>query len=237
MNETLRKLYAYFNYNEEKGFICTVPTFKENVHLSIGFDNIRKEFNVHFTDDNIKEVGAIRKDYILVMSAFRFLLFINRFVAFYNFNNRILLKSSKTNLGKLKKHDFMIFSLDDESVGNKLLDIKSNGKRWKFRKNIDSELFADGFHPVSQIHDIKGSFFQAYKWKGEHLSYQGIIFQSNSNKSLYYIPKKKYNRFIKLNAIGIYNYINNYPTESTLKFRQLMFEKLKHPYLDVENQN
>ena len=32
----------------------------------------------------------------------------------------------------------------------------------------------------------------------------------------------------------MYNYFNAYPTEETLPLRQLMYERLKHPYLDKE---
>lgn len=78
MDNSLRELYIRYNYNEEKGFIVNIPSFKENIHLSIGFDNKRKEFNIHFTDDNIHEEGAKRKKFILVMSAFRFFLFLNK---------------------------------------------------------------------------------------------------------------------------------------------------------------
>lgn len=33
-------------------------------------------------------------------------------------------------------------------------------------------------------------------------------------------------------AIAMYNHFNTYPTEETLRFRRLMYKRLKHPYLD-----
>ena len=37
-------------------------------------------------------------------------------------------------------------------------------------------------------------------------------------------------------GIAMYNYFNAYPTEETLPFRQLMYERLKHPYLSSGNE-
>lgn len=75
MIDELKELYLSFNYTDEKGFIFNAPTSKKGEHISIGFDNKRKEFNIHFTDDSINESGAKRRNYIFAMSAFRFFLF------------------------------------------------------------------------------------------------------------------------------------------------------------------
>jgi hypothetical protein len=72
MIEDLKELYIRFNYSEEKGFIFNAPTLKKGEHISIGFDNKRKQFNVHFTDDNLNQSGAKRRNFIFVISAFRF---------------------------------------------------------------------------------------------------------------------------------------------------------------------
>ena len=47
---------------------------------------------------------------------------------------------------------------------------------------------------------------------------------------------RKFNRFAKNMAIAMYNYLNAYPTEETLPFRQLMFERLKHPYMNKQEE-
>ncbi|WP_143036885.1 hypothetical protein [Aequorivita viscosa] len=126
----------------------------------------------------------------------------------------------------------MFFHVPDSIVESKLLHLKGRGKRIKIRENVDLNAMADGFLPITEIHSCTDSFFQAYKWKGEHLSFQGIIFKTNSSRKLYFVPKKKYNRFLKHSAIVVYNYLNKYPTPETLEFRKIAFENLKHPYLN-----
>lgn len=232
MDNSLRELFVRFNYNEETGFICNVPSFKTNVHMSIGFDNKRKEFNIHFTDDNIKEVDAKRRIFILVMSAFRFFLLLNRFNSLYEFRHLKMIRNSEINLGKLKKHGIMFFHLPDSIVESKLLHLTNKGKKIGIRKNVDLNAMTDGFLPITEIYSYTDTFFQAYKWKGEHLSFQGIIFKANSSGKLYFVPKKKYNRFLKHSAIEVYNYLNKYPTPETLEFQKIAFDNLKHPYLN-----
>ncbi|WP_026451441.1 hypothetical protein [Aequorivita capsosiphonis] len=230
MDKNFRNFFIRYNYNDEKGFTCQIPTSEKNVHLSIAFNNKSKEFNIHFTDDNIKKSGAKRYNFILVMSAFRFFLLINRFEKLYDFNHLKVIRESKTSLGKLKKNGFMIFHLPVSVLETKLLHISQQGKKIRFRKNSDLNALADGFHPVTNIHSYNTTIFQAYKWKGEHLSFQGIIFKPNISGKLYFVPKKKYNRFLKQSAIAFYNYINKYPTPETLEFRKIAFDNLKHPY-------
>lgn len=232
MKNSFKGCYARYNYTEEKGVICNLPTFKENIHLTIGFDNKRKEFNIHFTDENVREDGAKKREFILVMSSFRFFLLLYRFYSPYEFRYLKMIRNSEINLGKLKKHGIMFFHLPDSIVESKLLHLKGRGKRMKIRENVDLNAMADGFLPITEIHSCTDSFFQAYKWKGEHLSFQGIIFKANSSGKLYLVPKKKYNRFLKHSAIYIYNYLNKYPTPETLKFREIAFDNLKHPYLN-----
>lgn len=232
MKNTFKGCYARFNYTEEKGVICNLPTFKENIHLTISFDNKRKEFNIHFTDDDIKEVGAKRRKFILVLSTFRFFLLVNRFYRLYELRHIKMISDSEINLGKLKKHDIMFFHLPDSIAESKLLHLTKKGRKISIRDNVDLNAMVHGFLPITEIHSCTDSFFQAYKWKGEHLSFQGIIFKANSSGKLYFVTKKKYNRLLKQNAIDIYNYLNKYPTPETLEFRKIAFNNLKHPYLN-----
>lgn len=108
MMEELKHLYMRFNYSDDKGFIVTVSTGKPKEHLSIGFNNDRKEFNVHFTDDSIVEKGALRCNFIFTLSAFRFYLLLQRFEQIFLRSFLNLIFNSKTNLGKLKRMDFYI---------------------------------------------------------------------------------------------------------------------------------
>jgi hypothetical protein len=232
MKNSFKGCYARYNYTGEKGVICNLPAFKKGIHLTIGFNNERKEFNIHFTDDNIKEVGSIRRKFILVMSSFRFFLLINRFEKLYNFRHLKMISDSEINLGKLKRQGIMFFHLPDSIVESKLLHLTKKGRKISIRDNVDLNAMADGFLPITEIHSCTDTFFQAYKWKGEHLSFQGIIFKANSSGKLYFVPKKKYNRLLKQNAIDIYNYLNKYPTPETLEFRKIAFNNLKHPYLN-----
>ncbi|WP_339610292.1 hypothetical protein [uncultured Planktosalinus sp.] len=235
MIDDLKKLYLRFNYTDENGFIFNAPTLKEGEHLSIGFDNKRKEFNIHFTNDNINESGAKRRDFIFVISAFRFFLFLKRFDAFYNQSILNLIIESKTNLGKLKKHKFILNTITtSEEAEDKLIHKKKNGRYWKFRKNLDLDFIAENFKYIDEVALSNNSFYLAYKLKNNNLALQGILYKFEHLNGLYFVPIKKYNRFTKHMAIAMYNYFNTYPTEETLPFRQLMYERLKHPYLDKE---
>ena len=235
MIDDLKKLYLRFNYTDENGFIFNAPTLKEGEHLSIGFDNKRKEFNIHFTNDTINESGAKRRDFIFVISAFRFFLFLKRFDVFYNQSILNLIIASKTNLGKLKKYKFILNTITtSEEVEDKLIHKKKNGRYWKFRKNLDLDLIAENFKYIDEVDLSNNSFYLAYKLKNNNLVLQGILYKFKHLNGLYFIPIKKYNRFTKHMAIAMYNYFNAYPTEETLPFRQLMYERLKHPYLDKE---
>ncbi|WP_430468397.1 hypothetical protein [Winogradskyella ouciana] len=235
MIEDLKKLFLRFNYSDENGFIVNAPTLNEGEHLSIGFDNKRKEFNIHFTDDNINESGAKRRNFIFTMSAFRFFLFLNRFDTFYKHSIVNLILSSKTNLGKLKKHKFIVntFVTSDEAE-DKLIHKRKNGRHWKFRKNFDFDLIVDNFKYLEQEDLSSNKILLAYKYSKGNLSLQGFIYNFEHLTGIYFVPIKKYNRFAKNIAIAMYNYLNTYPTEETLPFRQQMYERLKHPYLSKE---
>lgn len=235
MIDDLKKLYLRFNYTDENGFIFNAPTLREGEHLSIGFDNKRKVFNIHFTNDTINEPGAKRRNFIFSMSAFRFFLFLNRFEAFYNQSILNLIIESKTNLGKLKKHKFILNTTTaSEEIEEKLIHKKKNGRYWKVRKNFDLNLISENFKYIDEVILLENSFYLAYKLKNNNISLQGILYKFENLNGLYFIPIKKYNRFTKHMAIAIYNYLNTYPTEETLPFRQLMYERLKHPNLDKE---
>ncbi|WP_418603579.1 hypothetical protein [Hwangdonia sp.] len=120
MFDELKFFYLRFNYSDEKGFILNVPSLTKGEHLSIGFDNKKRQFNVHFTDDTINEAGAKRRNYIFTLSAFRFFLFLKRFELLYSQSMINLLLTSKINLGKLKKHKLIIntFITSDEAEDN-----------------------------------------------------------------------------------------------------------------------
>lgn len=236
MDDIFRNLFSYFNYSKEKGFIWTIPTLKKGEHLSIGLDNKRKEFNVHFTDDTIKGQGIHRRNFILTMSSFRFFLLIKRFEVVYQYSLLNLILKSKINPGKLKKHGIILSPLDlsDEHRDN-LVKISKRGHKWKFQKDIDHDFLFSSFISNSEIHSCKSNTYQAYKFKGEHLSLQGFVLRLEILKNgLYFIPIKKYNRFQKDIAIYIYNYLNRYPTNETLTFREMMYEKLKSPFPKIE---
>jgi len=238
MIDELKKLYLRFNYTDKKGFIFNAPTFKKGEHISIGLDNKRKEFNVHFTDDNIKEPGAKRRNFIFTISAFRFFLFLKRFELFYSQSILNLIFTSKTNLGKLKKHKFIINTfIGSDEAEDKLIHKKKNGKYWRFRENFDINNILENYKYIEEADLSDNSFHYVYKFKNNHLLVQGIIFKFKKLNGVYFIPIKKWNRFMKNMAIAMYNHFNSYPTEETLPFRQIMYERLKHPYLDVENKN
>ncbi len=233
MIDESKELYIRFNYSDENGFIFNAPTSKKGEHLSIGFDIKRKEFNIHFTDDTINETGAKRRTFIFTISAFRFFLFLKRFKLFYNQSLSNLVFTSKINIGKLKKHKFIINTfISSDEAEDMLIHKKKNGKYWKFRENFDIDNILEGIKYIEES-DLTGNSSQfAYKFKNNKLLLQGIVFNFEKLNGIYFIPIKKWNGFMRHMAIAIYNHFNTYPTEETLPFRQLMCDRLKHPYLE-----
>lgn len=237
MIDDLKKLFLRFNYTDEKGFILNVPSLNNGEHLTLGFDNKRKEFNIHFTNEKINEPGAKRREFIFAMSAFRFFLFLKRFEVFYNQSIVNLILSSKTNLGKLKKHKLIVNTfVTSEEVEDKLIHKRKNGKHWKLRENFDWNLIANNFKYLEKSDLNSDKVLIAYRFNKGHLTLQGFIYNFEHLKGVYFIPIRKYNRFAKYMAIAMYKYLNAYPTEETLPFRQLMFERLKHPYLNKQEE-
>jgi len=237
MIDELKKLYLRFNYTDKKGFIFNAPTLKDGEHLSIGFDNKRKEFNVHFTDDTINEPDAKRRNFIFVISAFRFFLFLRRFEVLYNQAMVNLFLNSKTNIGKLKRHKFIINTfINSDEAENKLIHKRKNGKHWKFRENFDLDYILENYKYIEESDITNNNFQFVYKFKNNHLSLQGIAYKIENFIGIYFIPIKKWNRVMRYMTISMYNYLNTYPTKETLPFRQLMYERLKHPYLNSKTE-
>ncbi|MFK7806975.1 MAG: hypothetical protein AB8F74_04150 [Saprospiraceae bacterium] len=231
MMDELKHLYARFNYTDDKGFIVTVPTGKNKEHLSLGFDNSRREFNIHITDDSILEKGAKRRSYIFTLSAFRFFLLIKRFEQVFIHSFLSLILSSKTNLGKLKKNGFMFFDIEDtEECKQNFLNITKRGKKMKFNKDLDFGDLEDTLKTVSQFAESKNNFVTIFKFQKGQLLKQGYLFKFEKLNGLYFVPNKKFNRFNKILATHIYNYLNYYPLESTLELRKILFERLKNTF-------
>ncbi|WP_159296167.1 hypothetical protein [Tenacibaculum maritimum] len=186
----------------------------------------------------MNEPGTKRRNFIFTMPAFRFFLFLYRFEKINKQNIIKLILSSKTNLGKLKKHKFIInaFLVSDE-IENHLIRSRKKGKHLKFRENFDFNLVADSFKFLEEADLPPDKFLLAYKLNKGNLSLQGFIYKFNHLGGLYFVPLKKYNNFTKLMSIAIYNYLNSYPTEETLPFRKLMYEGLKHRYPNKQEEN
>jgi hypothetical protein len=145
-----------------------------------------------------------------------------------------LVLTSKTNLGKLKKHKLIINTLGNSSdLQEKMIITKKRGKHWKIREDFDFDLITDNFKYIGDVEMVNNSFYFAYKMKRSSLSLQGIIYKFENVNGIYFIPIKKYNRFTKYMAIAMYNHFNKYPTKETLPFRKLLYERLKHPYQNL----
>jgi len=233
VNKRIQNLYIRFNYTEEKGFICNLPTLEEGIHLTIGFCNKRKEFNIHFTNDNIKESGKDRRDFILTISSFRFFLFSKRFEPFLINKFINLLQSSKINIGRLKKHKLIVNTMiTNEYTENHILRKTKKGKRWRFNKNFKPEKLIDGLEYIESKDQFKNEINVVSKLSNGYIRTQGFVFKISEHSSLYFVPMKKMNRFIRYMAISIYNYLNTYPTKENEKIRKMMYERLKHPYVN-----
>ncbi len=132
----------------------------------------------------------------------------------YNHDILNLLLSSKSNIGKLKKHKFIIntFINLDDSV-DKMIHKRKNDKHWKFREDFDFNVVAEKFKYLEDSDLPDESFHLAYKRKNNNLSLQCIIDKFEKFKSIYFTLIKNCNRFIRYITNSIYNYFNVYPTE------------------------
>lgn len=229
MFEEFKSLFIWMSNSEEKGFLFTVPTFEEGIHLSIGFDQKRKEFNIHFTNDNINEPGAKRRDFILVIPSFRFFLMMYRFTDFMKVNLLNLILRNRSNLGKLKKYNFILMPLENENIEQTdIFKITKNGRKWKPRTDINPSIFTDNLKYAADFKTLQKSGYIAYKLKGSHLSMQGIIFNFPEFQRMFFVPIKQYNKQGRQLLVSIYNYLNYYPTKENLPFRELLYKRLSN---------
>jgi hypothetical protein len=183
--------------------------------------------------NQVQNVGSLYLQCLL----FVFSCFLKRFEVLYNQSIVNLILSSKTNLGKLKKHKLIVNTfVTSNEAEDKLIHKRKNGKHWKFRENFDWNLISYNFKYLEKSDLNSDIVLIAYRFNKGHLRLQGFIYKFEHLKSIYFIPIGKYNRFARYMAIAMYNYLNTYPTEETLPFRQLMFERLKHPYLHKQEE-
>jgi hypothetical protein len=230
MFEDLKSLYIWISSSQDKGFIVTVPTFDQGIHLTIGFDNRRKEFNIHLTNDNIKDPGAKRRDFLLVLPSFRFFLMMFRLTEFLQSNLLYLIFSNRSNLGKMKKHNFILIPVENENIQqDDIFKITKKGRKCKPKMNVDPSLFLDNLKYATEYEKLPKSSYIAYKMKGSHLSMQGIIFNFPKMHRMYFVPIKQYNRNSRNFLITFYNYLNYYPTKENLPFRKFLYKRLANP--------
>lgn len=190
MVDDLKKLYMRFGSSLEKGLIINLPSLNDDEHLSIGYDKKRNEVNIHFTDEKITTLGSKRRNYIFVISPFRFFLFLRRFNVFYTHSFINLMMSAKTNLGKLKKHRLIINTFgDSEGIEQKLLHKRKKGKHWKIRKDFDFNSISVNFKRIDDVVLQDNSFYMAFKLKNGNLIKQGVIFRIDDIGGLFFIPQ------------------------------------------------
>lgn len=229
MLEGLKSLFIWMSNNNEKGFIFTVPTFDKGIHLSIGFDKKRNEFNIHYTNDNIKETGKDRRKNLLVIPSFRFFLMLYRLEKIINIIIADLVFKNRCNLGKIKKHNFILMPLEHENIKQRdIFKITKNGRKWKTKQDLEPSSYLEYSKEVSSIEKLTESSYIAFKYKGSHLSVQGFILNFPEFQRIFFIPKKQFNKHNRRLIRIIYNYLNHYPTKENLAFRELLYNRLSN---------
>ncbi len=86
---------------------------------------------------------------------------------------------------------------------------KKNGKYLKFRKDFDLDNILESFEYLDELDVLDNNFYYVFKLNNNNLSKQGIIFKFGNLNSLYFIPIKKYNHFIKQMGIAMYNLLTH----------------------------
>lgn len=236
--EELSRLWVRFKKPDEKGFLMNVPMLEQKKHLSLGYDARSHKINIHITDDTKEHSDKSKYDFIYSISPFRFFLFIKRFGIYQSFAFLELLKSSKINKGRLRRHDLLLMPLEQKDIDiDKFVKRTKNNTKFRLRPDMDFEELYRRLEYVENLDIIAEGVHEAFSYKNGNLKKEGFVFQLSTFGGLYFIPRKKYYRFQRNMFVDMYRYMNSYPDPGTYGLRQLMHQRIIElvPTLKVED--
>lgn len=129
--------------------------------------------------------------------------------------------SIQINIGKLKKNNCFLNPITtDESQAKDLVEITRSGKRFRFKKEMSFEKFADKWMVPEQLENAAPGAYLVYKWRRGCLILQGIIIKHESQKptrSFAFCSMKNYNKYMRDCTIWMFKFLREAEIKSKYK--------------------
>jgi hypothetical protein len=189
------QFYIWINTKPGLEKIVFGPTDPKS-HATIHLGTKSKCLDVHITKEEIpkKYENIFKIEYSTLSDLFTSLKnnseFITSVCQFY---------SNYINLGKLKKHNSYIISIEHESIIDTLFRINKRKTGYKTKKVIDDSEVRNLFHPVD-TYKFESDKYALFKLKNNSFCYSGLLFNLGNKEAprrFIFLSKKKLNELSK----------------------------------------
>ena len=196
--------YIWFGNKPKLGKI-TIGTGEDGSHYTILINEYKRVVNIHRT---IECVSGKKYEQLFEMSFFTFY----RFAALFNKIEISLIQkywlSHKINVGKLGRHDLLLFPfIEDETAAKDFIDNRRQ-KRLRFKREIPIEAIINNAVFPDELPDSKGKFFWVVSTKRSKCKSQGFIFRISNDpniRSFFFVSKKNFAKYKRESAMVMFN--------------------------------
>ena len=191
--EIISRGFLHFSttLNNEKLIIGTGADY----HYTIHFGAKSKIFDIHKTHNNGQHETIFQ---IRHFTLARILTQLHK-PLMWGYNNHWF--SKEINIGKLKKYNCFLTSITtDEKLAEEVINITKAGKRFRFKKRIDYEKFANNYLLPDELMDAQPGAFLVYRLRKETITLQGILMKNEEQKlkrSFMFCSVKNYNALMR----------------------------------------
>ncbi len=217
--------------NKHKLNKITLGTSKGGCHYTILINEYDRVLNIHKT---IETATGKKYEQLFEISFFTFY----RFVSLINKTMPSLIQMfqyvQKINIGKLRRHDLLLFPFfEDENAVKQFVNNKRS-KRLHFKKEIPIDAIVSESLFPNEISNSNASFFLVASSKRGKCKNQGIIFKFTNGPQtgmLYFITKKNLAKYKRENARVIFNSIK----QLNFKFKGEILKHMSEQFFQNEN--
>ncbi len=206
----------------------TIGTADDRFHYTILINEYERVVNIHKT---IESADGKKYEQIFEMSFFTFY----RFAVLFNKIEISLIQkywlSHKINIGKLGRHDLLLFPfVEDEDTTKNFVDNK-RAKKLRFKKEIPLEAIINNSVFADELLDSKEKFFWVVSIKRGKCRNQGFIFRFSNNpnsRSFFFVTKKNFAKYQRESALALFNVLQQLNFKYKDEILAYMFEQLNN---------